>query len=154
MKGDSGNDRLTSSQQLGARTRFLQLPLLTMLVWSAVPLFIGCSHTHGLKMTPERTAFIQNGITTRTEVIETLGPPLYELGPERIIAYAWETESNVTTYYTALGSYHEFDKSHSSWLYCVHFDERNNVARSGKIRQLDTESYTEAIMKWLQSKGK
>jgi hypothetical protein len=137
----------------GVRIQFLQLVLITMLVGPGLALLAGCSHTHGLQMTTERTAFIQKGTTTRTEVVENLGPPMFELGPERTIAYAWETESSINSSYTVFGSNHEIDKKASRWLFCVHFDESNKVDRSGKTKQPDTETATDSILKWLNSKA-
>jgi hypothetical protein len=113
---------------------------------------VGCSHTTtGLSMTAERTAFIRHGITTRTEVVETLGPPLYDHGPERTIAYAWETEG-VGWGYSVFGRYHEIDRKHDRWLFCVHFDDSNRVDRHGKTRQPETESWKESILRWLEMK--
>jgi hypothetical protein len=153
MKSVSFNFLLASMNRWGARIRFLQLLLVLTLLLPGLALLAGCSHTHGLQMTTERISFIQKGTTTRTEVVENLGPPLFDLGPERTIAYAWETESSMNTGYTVFGSYHEIEKKASRWLFCVHFDESNKVDRSGKTKQPDTETATDSILKWLNSKG-
>jgi hypothetical protein len=124
----------------------------------------GCSRTTtGLSMTKERTAFLRNGVTTRTEVVETLGPPLFDLQSERTVAYYWENEGLSWGYrYPLLGKpkteaekatgvgYHEiYKKADPCWLFCIRFDDSNRVIRYGKARQLQTESWSEAIVNWL-----
>jgi hypothetical protein len=114
----------------------------------------GCSHTAaGLKMSGDRIAFIRDGVTTRAEVVETLGLPLYELQSERVIAYAWETEGNVGFGYTVFGGYKEVSRKHDRFLFCVHFDDRGLVNQHGEVRQLGTESSNDAIGRWLSKKS-
>jgi len=100
-------------------------------------------------MKGDRIAFIQNGVTTRAEVVETLGPPLYEFESERTIGYAWETEG-VSWGYTVLGAYHETYRKHDGWLFFVRFDAGNKVDRHGEARQLETESSRETVLRWLE----
>jgi hypothetical protein len=110
----------------------------------------GCSHTRtGLSMTDERTAFIRNGVTTREEIVETLGPPLHDLKSERTFAYYWEIEGPSFSY-GFLGKSHEIDGKFDRWLFIVRLDDSNRVNRHGKTRQLETETVTEAILRWLE----
>jgi hypothetical protein len=110
----------------------------------------GCSHTRtGLSMTDERTAFIRNGVTTREEIVETLGLPLHDLKSERTFAYYWEIEGPRMSY-SVLGKPNEIDGKFHRWLFIVRLDDSNRVNRHGKTRQLETETATEAILRWLE----
>jgi|WetSurMetagenome_2_1015567.scaffolds.fasta_scaffold215075_1 hypothetical protein len=110
----------------------------------------GCLHTRsGLSMTDERTAFIRNGVTTREEIVETLGPPLHDLRPERTFAYYWEIEGPSLSY-SVFGKSNEIDGKFDRWLFIVRLDESNRVDRHGKTRQLETETAREAILRWLE----
>ena len=100
-------------------------------------------------MTDERTAFIRNGVTTREEVVETLGPPLHELESERTFAYYWEIEG-LRVSYSVFGKSNEIDGKFERWLFVVRLDDNNRVNRHGKTRQLETETAREAILRWLE----
>jgi hypothetical protein len=114
----------------------------------------GCSHTTaGLKMSGDRIAFIRDGVTTRAEVVETLGQPLYDLQPERAVAYAWETEGDFGLGASVFGSYKEISRKHDRFLFCVHIDEHGIVSQHGETRQLETESSNDAIRRWLPKKS-
>lgn len=114
---------------------------------------VGCSHTTaGLKLSGDRIAFIRDGVTTRAEVVETLGLPSFDLLAERAIAYAWETEG-ISFGYTVFGNYNEPSRKHDRYLFCVRFDERGIVSHHGKIRQLEIESSDDAIRRWLSKKS-
>jgi hypothetical protein len=114
----------------------------------------GCSHTAvGLKLSGDRIAFIRDGVTPRAEVLETLGLPLYDLQPERTIAYAWETEGSVGFGYTVVGSYKETYRKHDRFLFCVRFDEHGIVSQHGETRQSETESSNDTIRRWLSEKS-
>ena len=67
-------------------------------------------------MTDERTAFIRNGVTTREEIVETLGPPLHDLRPERTFAYYWEIEGPSLSY-SVFGKSNEIDGKFD--IHCV-----------------------------------
>lgn len=113
---------------------------------------VGCSHTTtGLRMTSERIAFVRNGATTRAEVVENLGPPLYEFESERTIGYTWETEG-IGWEYSILGDYHEINQKRDRWYFFLRFDENNKVSRHGKARKLEAESLKEALARWLAEK--
>jgi len=113
--------------------------------------FPGCSRTTaGFELAGERIAFIRNGITTRVEVLETLGPPLFDFITERVIAYAWETERGVETGYSVFGRHEEVSsKNHDRFLFCVRFDQFDIVTKHGQIRQLEPESSRKAVLRWV-----
>jgi hypothetical protein len=103
-------------------------------------------------MSGDRIAFIRDGVTTRAEVVETLGSPLYDLQPERAIAYTWETEG-ARFGYTVFGNYKEISRKHDRFFFCVRFDELGVVRQHGEARQLETETSDEAIRRWLSKKS-
>ena len=123
--------------------------LLSLLAVYAIGL--GCRHTEtGYEMTGERIAFIRDGLTTRAEVIETLGVPLHEFEAERTMVYGWET-GGLRGGFNLFGRFHDIGQNPERWLLCVHLDQTNRVDRHGTTRQLETESGKEAALKWLEA---
>ncbi len=112
----------------------------------------GCSQTTGLKLSGERIAFIHKGATPRKEVVETLGTPLYELSPERTIAYSWVTSKAMASRSLA-GSPGEVSIQADQSLFCISFDEQDLVRNHGRVKVREKESAKDAMQRWLAEIG-
>ncbi|MFM1942072.1 MAG: hypothetical protein RI897_1054 [Verrucomicrobiota bacterium] len=127
---------------------FLPLACALTLLFTAS----SCSQTTGLKMSGERIAFIHDGTTTRKEVVETLGTPLYDLPPEQMIAYSWVTSTAMASRSLA-GSPGEVSIQSDQSLFCLRFDQQDIVQHHGRLKVRGNESAEDAMRRWLAEIG-
>src|SRR5438105_751600 len=61
-----------------------------VILFAVTSTLVSCAtRDSGYKISDETVAFVQPGVTARTELIENLGPPLLELKSPRVVAYSW-----------------------------------------------------------------
>lgn len=145
-------------------------------LWSLLALLLaGCiSRNTGYRISDETIAFIQPGVTTRAEVVENLGPPLFELKDPHVVAYSWgkvkpavskapaaEQGFQPTPFgygaggvgSTAPASPWEGTDSVESrrWICCVALNEKDVVTRSGKFELKGATSLEKAVREWVAS---
>jgi hypothetical protein len=130
----------------------------------------GCATREtGYKITDETIAFIEPGTTTRSEVIDNLGPPLLELKDLRVLAYSWgkahatgggavatqEAMQNrpIQSYApVSTGGGEEGGLVESRrWVCCVAWDESERVRRVERIRLEGATSLEQAVRDWARS---
>jgi hypothetical protein len=126
----------------------------------------GCAtRDSGYKISNETIAFIQPGVTTRSEVIENLGTPLLELKGPRVVAYSWgkmratgggtqavrdqtmggrEMGYGVGTAPTEETGLVETRR----WVCCIALDDKDRVARVDKIKLEGATSLEKAVRQW------
>ena len=125
----------------------------------------------GYKITEETIAFIQPGVTSRTEVIENLGPPLLELKEPKephVVAYSWgkmrvsgvkpstredpmvqATESQRMGYQVAppLGEPAQLIET-QRWICCIALDDKDRVTRVERVEVSGAGSLEQAVRGW------
>ncbi len=146
--------RLRHNARMTTTNRSLKTGFGILGAFSLLLLGGGCTTSvdTGLRMEGNRIAFIKAGITERSEVMETLGAPLFEFKEDRTIAYYWET-SLAYSYSGGFGLGSGKVSTHCRrWLFCVHFDENNKVDRFGNTQQLESETPKAAAIRWLENK--
>lgn len=133
----------------------------------------GCAtRSSGYRITNETIAFIQPGSTTRSEIIENLGPPLFELTEPHVVAYSWgrvhlttnkapSQEQSFQPAPAGVGGYaappspspwEEEDSVESRrWICCVALNEKNVVTRTGKFEIKEATSLENAVRQWATS---
>ena len=134
-------------------------------------LWAGCARTTtGYRISEETVAFVQPGATTRADLIENLGPPLFELLEPHVVAYSWgKAKGVVTSASAASDSLHagpsgpagtmtttgpameSMSVESRRWLYCVALDASNHVIRSGKFELEGANSLEAAVRQWAAS---
>jgi hypothetical protein len=110
----------------------------------------GCTHLEtGLPMTAERTSFLQDGTTTRHEIVDNLGRPTIESTNYPALAYTWERhrEGIKWTFFNNSGDV--TDGVRRRWLFCVELGKDEKVIRHAIIRQESEDSPTEALDHWV-----
>jgi hypothetical protein len=126
----------------------------------------GCaSRTSGYKITNDTVAFIKPGVTSRAELVENLGPPLFEMKNPHVVAYTWgkvrptasRSSANVEVmqpqdrlgYPTAPPSGEESGLIESRrWIYCVALDDQDRVQRSETVKLEGETSLGNAVRRW------
>jgi hypothetical protein len=126
----------------------------------------GCaSRETGYRISEETVAFIRPGSTTRAEVMENLGPPLFELQNPRVLAYSWGKVHGVVTkpvtqeqmpipgqvgYEPPLNDPSDNTTSVESrrWIYCIGLDDQGRVTRQGKFELRGADSVENAVRRW------
>jgi len=127
--------------------------------------YSGCaSRTSGYKITHETVAFIKPGATTRAELVDNLGPPMFELRNPRVMAYTWgkvrptasKPAASVqgmqpqTGYVAAPPSSEESGLVESRrWIYCIALDDEDRVVRSETVRMEGETSLESAVRGWM-----
>jgi hypothetical protein len=125
----------------------------------------GCAtRDSGYKITDETIAFIQPGMTTRSDVVENLGTPLLELRDPHVIAYSWGkmrasaakpairdpaiTERNMSYGVTPQAFEDGGLVEMRRWICCVALDEKDRVTRFGKVKIEPASSLEQAVRAW------
>ncbi len=131
-------------------------------------LLAGCAtHESGYKISDETIAFIQPGVTTRSEVIENLGTPLFELQKPHVVAYSWgklrATAGTRVSQDTAIGG-RQVDYPMGAtpaeegglvetkrWICCIALDDGNRVIRLEKLKLEGAASLEQAVRQWAET---
>ena len=129
----------------------------------------GCATREaGYRISDESIAFIQPGVTTRSEVVENLGTPLLELQEPHVIAYSWGRlrvtaaskpigqDVNIGTrpmdYAVGPAPSQEGGLVETKrWVCCIALDSNNRVTRFEKLRLESVPSLEEAVRQWAAS---
>jgi hypothetical protein len=104
----------------------------------------------GNPVTPEQTAFIVPGVTTRAEVVERLGPPSILWDDARVIIYDWEMRAGVVILLAGGpggGSVADLDIS-AHYLVIMEFDEEDRVLRFERTKHDSLQSFSEFLLAW------
>lgn len=89
------------------------------------------------------------GITTKQEVLENLGSPLFDLEGGRLIAYYWETTGQLKASFFGFGpEAGEIGPKQKQWAFCVAFDVGGRVTRRATISTKHDETVRDAVLKW------
>ncbi len=149
-------------------------------LWRLGPVFAlaaclsGCAHgTTGYRISEETVAFIHPGTTTRSEVVENLGSPLYELPDPHVMAYSWGRVRGVVTGPATGGvSAQPSQASPMSpqpapmlngsndntetvesrrWICCIALDSNERVTRFGTFEMKGAGSLEQAVRQWVAS---
>lgn len=110
----------------------------------------GCaSVSAGHRIKPDTISFITPGITTKQEVLENLGSPLFDLEGGRLIAYYWETTGQLKASFFWFGREGgEIGPKQKQWAFCVAFDVSGRVTRRATISTENDETVRDAVLKW------
>jgi hypothetical protein len=128
----------------------------------------GCaSRDSGYKVSNETVAFIQLGVTTRAEVVENLGTPLFELKEPHVAAYSWGKLRATGGNPAAAGQGYQRQEMGTAipagpveetglietqrWIYCLRLDAGNRVTRAERIKLEGATSLEDAVRKWAGS---
>ena len=132
-------------------------------------LLAGCAtRDSGYRISDETIAFIQPGVTTRSEIVENLGTPLLELKEPRVVAYSWgklratggkPAAQSGTMGTQSLGSPVPLtDPSEESglietrrWVCCIALDGNDRVTRLEKLKLEGAQSLENAVRRWGES---
>jgi hypothetical protein len=130
---------------------------------------VGCATSvTGHRISDKAIAFVHPGVTTRSEIVENLGPPLIEPKAPEVAAWSWGTgkaklapsgpeqvavtgwPGNVTadsfvdtTPYSEIGSVEK-----RRWIYCLAFDAQGVVTRSARVEVKAGTSLEEVVKRW------
>ncbi len=96
---------------------------------------------------PEKIAFIHPGVTTRSEVLATLGPPEAVTNDGRIIGYDWEGRQ----WGGAFLGLDARDWGAPIWAILVEFDQSDVVVKAEAIK---TSLVTAGYLEWAEARGK
>jgi hypothetical protein len=134
--------------------------MVLALAWS------GCAaRDSGYKITDATTAFIQRGVTTRAEVVENLGPPLFEIEDRGVAAYSWgrvratggrtpagdpSMPSRRMSSTPELGAFDETGLIETQrWVYCIAYDQNGRVQRAERVKLNGAGiSLEQAVRRW------
>ena len=142
----------------------IQGALLLMLIASLV----SCATPDaGYKITDETIAFVQPGVTTRSEVLENLGSPLFELKEPPVVSYSWGKMRSTGARAAPVRSddlrqeqsaARLEDPSEQSgtvesrrWVFCIALDANDRVKRVQKIELRGQTSLEQAVRAWAGS---
>jgi hypothetical protein len=107
----------------------------------------------GSQITPEMTAPIRPGVTTRTEVIQLLGKPMLDLPVQRISAYPWEVLSGYMAWaLPAPGAAGVVDVG-QRYVLLIAFDTEERVVKFERTTQSAWVSASEHALKWAEQNG-
>jgi hypothetical protein len=107
-------------------------------------------------------------VTTRAELVDNLGPPLFELGNPHVVAYTWGKvrptgvkpaasvqgmgPSDQVGYAARQPAVEEGALVESRrWIYCVALDDQNRVVRSETVKMEGENSLESAVRRWAAS---
>jgi hypothetical protein len=134
----------------------------------AVAVLCGCaSQDSGYRISNETVAFIRPGVTTRTEVVENLGPPLFELKDPHVVAYSWGkvhgTVSRAAVSQSANPALRPSQSGYAPepaapeetgtveshrWICCVALGPQDRVTRFGTFEVQGATSLENAVRQW------
>jgi len=124
----------------------------------------------GYKISEETIAFIKPGATSRSEVIENLGPPLLELKDPPVVAYSWgkmrvaggarasanddpmlRADRTGTAIIPPTGEQSELVETRR-WICCIALDQKDQVTRVERVELPGAGSLEQAVRAWAASK--
>jgi len=142
-------------------SRFLKFGLLSFCL--LVPL--GCAAIiipaskhevlSGHKITSENIAFIEQGITLKSDVIQELGPPYMDFKELRTIAYSWEVLDAYMPYiigagYGAAGGVLEIGKP---YVLLIAFDKDDHVSKFEVKARWPLDTVKSHAIKWIEGEN-
>lgn len=106
----------------------------------------------GRSIGDEELSFIEQGITTKDDVVAQLGEPDVFWVDERIFAYDWEMRQAIMPWcignpYQAVGGVEEIDKD---YVLLIQFDQNDFVKRFEKTTRSMFESYGDHLTEWVE----
>jgi len=128
--------------------------------------FGGCAtRESGYKISKETIAFIQPGVTTRTDVVENLGTPLLDLKDARALAYSWgKMRATVTKPVVREEGLQSQQMGYSMgapgsggeeglvemrrWICCIALDQNDRVQRVATVEVQGAESLEQTLRRW------
>ena len=135
-----------------------------MLVMLVTALVSCASRESGYKISDETIAFIQPRVTTRSDLIENLGPPLLEINNPHVIAYSWgklhatgarpsavrPEDARETEMASTLRNPDDEPGLVESrrWICCIALDSKDRVARMERIKLAGAGSLEQAVRAW------
>jgi hypothetical protein len=148
---------------------------MTRQIWRSVLFFcsiVSCltscaTRDSGYKISNETIAFIQPGVTTRSEVVENLGTPLLELKDPRAVAYSWgkvhavggKVHGDENMRAREMGSTLLTDPNDEvslietkRWICCIALDDKDRVKRVETIKTPGGISVESAVRAWALGK--
>ena len=134
------------------------------LIWVIGLSLSGCAtRDSGYKISEETIAFVQPGVTPRSEVVENLGPPLLELKNPHVVAYSWgkmhltgtkptvgqdPMQGRPMGYGTAAPPEEGVSVESRRWICCLSLDDNDKVVRVGRIELQGAGSLEQAVRAW------
>jgi hypothetical protein len=139
------------------------MPALLVVLAGWLP-FSCATRDSGYRISEETIAFIQPGVTTRSEVVENLGTPLLELKQPHVVAYSWGkvhvTGGKPAVQAPSMGA-GEMNYAAGPppseegnlvevkrWVCCIALDDKNRVVRVEKIKLEGAPSLEQAVRQW------
>ena len=138
--------------------KFVLLLLCLFVLWGCASIIIPVSDgkaLSGRKITAENTTFIKSGVTTRREVIQTLGQPDMDFKDLRIIAYSWNVLGAYVPWVvgTPGGGGAGIMEISDKYVLLIAFEKEDRVSRFEikKLWPLDT--IRDHVLKWTGREG-
>jgi hypothetical protein len=104
----------------------------------------------GEQVTQQQRQAIRPGVTTRGEVLGSLGPPDIEWENERVFAYRWEMRQGLLLY--AIGGGYDAEAGiievPQGYLLLVQFDEFDRVRRVEQLPDKALQSFGKQVRQW------
>jgi hypothetical protein len=108
----------------------------------------------GSKITSENIAFIEQGITSRSDVIQKLGPPYMDLKELRTIAYTWDVLGVympwIAGYPTVGGGYGGVEKIGKPYVLLIAFDKDDHVSKFEIKERWPLDTVKSHVIKWIE----
>lgn len=103
----------------------------------------------GRKITSENIAFIEQGITSRSDVIQELGPPYMDLKELRTIAYSWVVLSAYMPW-VAFPGVIGLEEIPKSYVLLIAFDKDDHVSKFEIKERWPLDTVKSHAIKWIE----
>lgn len=107
----------------------------------------------GEKITDKELVFIEQGITSKSDIIDKLGLPDIHLIDKNIFAYDWQTRQAIMIWVLPGGSAGAADIP-KNYVLLIRFDVEDIVRNHAITKRSLLESYGDHLMEWIQEDEK
>lgn len=116
----------------------------------------GCSHViAGNEISLAHIAFIRPGVTSRTEIVENFGRPMWESEDATVIAYFWQTGGNATNTLRRHGitDPERTFVNYRARCFVVRFDGNGRVQNCNFLEAEDSQQLEARLLDWVKRTG-
>jgi outer membrane protein assembly factor BamE (lipoprotein component of BamABCDE complex) len=107
----------------------------------------------GEKITDKQLVFIEQGITSKSDIIDKLGLPDIHLIDKNIFAYDWQTRQAIMIWVLPGGAAGAADIP-KNYVLLIRFDVEDIVRNHAITKRSLLESYGDHLMEWIQEDEK
>lgn len=110
----------------------------------------------GEKITPEQLVFIEQGVTSKSAIIDQLGEPNINLIDKNIFAYDWQTRRAIMIWVVSNGYQGSFGALDipKNYVFLIRFDAQDAVRNYEITTRSLFDSYGDHLMEWIHADEK